>query len=400
MKNRSLVLLFLLIGFCFYAEGQTPSPTSKLVKEKFDKVFISQNFDSASATWSTVSNNENLFLMQDGEYILNRKSLVSPFAVMANLENSLTAYRFVTSLKLLKTTTDDGSIGVIFMAQAGGQGGFILDINKNQQFRIRQINGNAYRYITGNAKEGGWIKSSLLKGLTVPNLIDIRYSQKNYDLYLNSTYVMSFSEIAYKSGDIGLLIGAGCKGSVDFIYIFTNDAGENLVKNDTQPNSPTTKNTSESDVAALAESIISLKTQINKLSDENNDLKQIIETQRSSEKENDQKNQQNKLQQKLLNDQIKQQQKSIDSLIKINTDLIRYKEMVEGNDGGDLVINLSKNLKNAKNRNDDLTKENQALKDSLNLFKKNMMNVSPSSAGQQKENNDSIKHQFTLPKEN
>ena len=34
--------------------------------------------------------------------------------------------------------------------------------------------------------------------------------------------------------------------------------------------------------------------------------------------------------------------------MKVNTDLLKYKEMVKGNDNGDLVINLSKNLKNEK----------------------------------------------------
>jgi hypothetical protein len=36
-------------------------------------------------------------------------------------------------------------------------------------------------------------------------------------------FIISFNEIIYKSGGIGLLIGPACKGSVDFIYLFTNE---------------------------------------------------------------------------------------------------------------------------------------------------------------------------------
>ncbi|HRC33128.1 MAG TPA: hypothetical protein PK736_06765 [Bacteroidia bacterium] len=39
-----------------------------MIHEKFDKLVVSENFDQSNNNWSTVSNNDNLFVMQDGEY--------------------------------------------------------------------------------------------------------------------------------------------------------------------------------------------------------------------------------------------------------------------------------------------------------------------------------------------
>ena len=63
--------------------------------------------------------------------------------------------------------------------------------------------------------------------------------------------------------------------------------------------------------------------------------------------------------------QLKNASFSFDSLMKVNNDLMKYKEMVKGNDNGDLVINLSKNLKNEKLVNDDLRIKNKLLTDSI-----------------------------------
>jgi len=49
--------------------------------------------------------------------------------------------------------------------------------------------------------------------------------------------------------------------------------------------------------------------------------------------------------------------------------------MVKGNDNGDLVINLSKNLKATKLKNEELLKSNQELKDLLLKANANFLQV-------------------------
>ena len=282
------------------------------------------------------------------------------------------------------------------MAQTGGQGGFIFEINKLQQYRLRQISSGVYRYLTGDAKTGGWIKSTVLKPIGLPNLFEVRTAEKNYDLYLNNVLIISFSEIAYKSGDIGYIVGPGSKGSIDFLYLFTNQKG-----NDGEITNSTVSENGESspdnDIMALAESIIGLKTQINKLTEENEDLKQIISSMKSAEKDNANSKAEADKNIKKLEAQIKKNQASFDSLLKVNEELYKYKELVKGNDNGDIVINLSKSLKAEKLKNEALTKQNQELKDILqaNPSSKKTPPSKPDSTKEKVENGG-----FVLPKEN
>ncbi len=403
--KKSAFLLFYNLCITISCFGQQSTTFKPLVTEKFDKLYLSENFDSSGTYWTTVSNNENLLLVQDGEYILNRKASISPYASIGNFNCNLTSYRFVTSLKLEKSTNDDGGIGIIFMAQPGGQGGFIFEINKSQQFRLRQIAANAYHYLTGNQKDGGWVKSTLVKGLNFPNLIEVRTSDKNYDIYLNNSLLLSFTEIAYKVGEIGYIIGPGSKGKVDFLYLFTNQKGQENESSDTKKSDILSP---ENDVMALAESIITLKTQINKLTEESEDQKQIIQGLKGAEKENEALKLANDKSMKILQSKLKSSQVSFDSLVKVNIELLPYKEMVRGNDGGDLVINLSKNLKAEKLKNEELQKANQALRDSLNqslskVTKTKSANANPTSNTNQsdslkKTNNN--KKDFSLPSGN
>ena len=257
------------------------------VIEKFDKLLLNENFDSSNTNWSTVSNAENLLIVQEGEYIMHRKSTLSPYAVMGNFNNDLSVFKLITSLKLDRTSAPEGSIGLIFMAQPDGKGGFIFEINKNS-YRLRQINRGSYKYLSGTAKTSGWVESNFVKTLNLPNLVEVRKAQQKYDILLNNNYLMGFSEPAYTSGNFGFIIGPASKGKADFLYLFTtlkdsnNDADG--LSNKTGDNS---ENTRESDVLALVESIITLKTQINKLTEDNDDLKQMLQAMRSGEKENE-----------------------------------------------------------------------------------------------------------------
>ncbi|QQR96039.1 MAG: hypothetical protein IPJ93_05035 [Bacteroidota bacterium] len=143
---------------------------AQTVNEKFDRLDLSENFDTSSGMWTFMSNSENLFLVQEGEYILNRKAPEKPYAIIANYDYNQLAFKMVTSLKIEKANDQNGSVGVMFMAQNDGNGGFIFEINTLKQFRLRQIVAGSYKYLTGDAKSGGWVKSNFINNLNVYNL--------------------------------------------------------------------------------------------------------------------------------------------------------------------------------------------------------------------------------------
>lgn len=365
---------------------------AQTVNEKFDRLDLSENFDTSSGMWTFMSNSENLFLVQEGEYILNRKAPEKPYAIIANYDYNQPAFRMVTSLKIEKANDQNGSVGVMFMAQNDGNGGFIFEINTLKQFRLRQIVAGSYKYLTGDAKSGGWVKSNFINNLNVYNLFELRFSQRNYDIYLNNNLLMSFTEIAYKNGRFGYIVGPGSRAKIDFLYLFSaSGKGEPTAgssnNNQQQEGSP--------DVIQLAESIIKLKTQINKLQAENEELTRNLENVKTADQEDENER---KLKDKTITDLQKQMTKkeaSFDSLLKVNQTLQKYKEMVAGNENSDLIITLSKSVKAEKEKNKQLT-------DSLQILKTELMKQKGAKATPpvEKKEPQKVNTEFTLPKEN
>lgn len=399
--NRSLLTAqqtLLVLGLLLFVQPLN----AQLVKERFDKLSLSENFDSINTYWTTLANAENLFIVQDGEYILQRKAPAAPYAIIANFEEDFTSFRAVTSMKLDKSMSDDATVGFLFMMQAEGQGGFLCEINKNKEYRLRQIVSGSYRYLSGNSKDGGWVKSSHLNEPNFSNMIEIRTANRNYDLYINSSFVQSFSEPSYKSGKMGLIIGPSSRGKVDFIYVFTISSVPATTSNSSAGKNETgvTNTVAGPDMIELAESIIKLKTQINKLNEENEDLKKTISAMKSGDQERDVTFKNMEKQIKNLQDQIKRKESSMDSLAKANTELLKYKEMVGGNENADLIITLSKAVKAEKEKNAQLESENKELREKLGLPKSAPGNKPPKPAGSTATPPKKDPNVFSLPKDN
>ncbi len=384
LKFLSVLITGWLLTAAMPSRGQ-------LVNEKFDRLDLSENFDSASDKWTFLSNIENLFLVQEGEYILNRKAPEKPFALIANYDYNEQAFKLVTAVKIEKAADQNGSIGIIFMAQNDGNGGFIFEINAEKQFRLRQIVSGKYNYMTGDAKNGGWTKSNALNGLNTYNVIDIRTSNRNYDIYINNNLLLSFTEIAYKTGRFGFIIGPATRAKIDYFYLFSAPQANEVSKSQDGASS------GSPDIIELAESIIKLKTQINKLQAENEDLKRNLENKKTADNEDENER---KLKDRTILDlqkKLAQKDASFDSLMKVNEGLLKYKNLVAGNENSDLIITLSKSVKAEKEKN-------QQLSDSLKILKAELAkarNSKPTTVEEKKEPKEQKQNtEFTLPKEN
>lgn len=358
--TKKLFLIFLLAPFI----GYTQVINGPVVSGRFDQTFLMENFDAPNSTWPIVSNADNLLLIQDGELIIQRRNTVNPFAVFGSIENNLTEYRLVTSLKIVKSG-QEGNLGLVFMAQSNGSGGFIFEINNRQEYRLRQITGSIYKILSGDLRNDGWVKSSLVLESGKANVVEIRTINRKYDILLNNKYLMSFSEMAYRSGNFGYVAGPSTKGVVDFLYIFQNESS-----NKTSTETPSSQVSNE-DVIALSESIIALRTQINKLSAENEEMRTLIKAQRSEQE--DVKSDKLYLQKQILELQhnIANLRQSNDSLLQVNKEFSGIKSGTGNSGDNDIIIVLSKNLKAEKQRNDELKNENLQLKKELDKLRGN-----------------------------
>ena len=343
----------------------TDYATAQRVRDRFDLLTFSDNFDAPSERWTTEANSDNLLVIQDGEYILHRKNTSTPFLVIAGLDKEVDDCRLVASLRLDKNYGSDPTAGILFMMQPQASGGFLIELNRKKEFRVRQITAGNYQYLTGTSKNGGWTKCSPANEAGLNNIIEIRTAGGNYDLYVNDVYLVSFFEPSYKSGSVALVIGPDTRVRIDYVYIFTKspvaaDINTSEVKSPTD--SAAESSSSTEDIIKLAESIIQLKTQINTLKQENEELRKAVSSLRSGESEKSVEIKSMEAEIKSMQDQIASRDSEIIKLTTEKDALLKYKEMTGGNENSDALITLSKALKSETEKNLKLEEEIRKLK--------------------------------------
>lgn len=215
MKQLSC-LYTLLFFFSLQALGQ------QTVHKKLNQLMLDESFSELNDIWPVLTNDDNFFVFDDGEYFMNRTKIGSPYAIMGNWENDLNSFSVRTSLMLGPVESMSQSLGIILRASSDGQSAIICEINKFHRFRIRQLIEGKYVIISTEGKEG-WIKNAIIKGINEYNDINIRTNGTDHDLYINGLLIYSFRVEGLETGSFGLFIGPETKGRVDFISIHADE---------------------------------------------------------------------------------------------------------------------------------------------------------------------------------
>lgn len=291
MNRICFALIFFLLFFLLQA-GVAVSVFGQLVKIEFPRIVLNEPFDEDRDIWRNMSNSENLFLMQGGEYVLRRKNMYSPYSIFPAWKNTLPAYRMQASMKLDDLKNEEAFIGLIFMAQQDGSGAFVFELNARGQYRLKQLVGVNFKLLTGDIKTDGWVNETAVNPAGQFNLVDIRTARRNYDIYLNEKYLFSFTEPAYKTGDIGISIGPATRARIDFISIHDTEddlskkTGESTtVYQPTEAGKDPTSAASEKNAGA-SEVILKLVEQVSKLTLENQVLKDSLQLLRKQLEQN------------------------------------------------------------------------------------------------------------------
>ncbi|MBK5284353.1 MAG: hypothetical protein JJE25_03035, partial [Bacteroidia bacterium] len=223
MKAKSkyflAVLFFVVAGISISAEAQ-------LVKLTFQESALGEDFKTDNDLWLTASNADNFFLIQNGEYILRRKNSLTGYTIFPKWENQLSEYSITAGIKLLSTSGEEATAGIIFMAQADNRGALIFEFNKRNQYRIKKLEGVNYKLMTGDQKSSGWVGSEFFLPPDQYNKVKISTSEKKYDIYVNNNLLSSFTELAYKNGRAGIILGPST--NVDWDYFYVNIAQKKI----------------------------------------------------------------------------------------------------------------------------------------------------------------------------
>ena len=156
--NQLSCLPILFVVFSFQAIGQ------QTVHKKLNQLMLDESFSELNNLWPVLTNDDNFFVFDEGEYFMNRTKAESPYAVMSNWENDLTSFSVRTSLMLGPVEKNNQSLGLIIRASKSGKSAIICEINKFHRFRIRQLIEGNYVTLTSEGKDG-WIKNTVVKGV-------------------------------------------------------------------------------------------------------------------------------------------------------------------------------------------------------------------------------------------
>ena len=263
MKQIITVTLLLVITLSSTITAQNIS------SESYNTEFIHEDFNSEGEHFKTVTTTDNYFILDKGDYLLSRNNKDSEYAIIAN-NSSVTDFVIKTAVRIGPSENKKASVGIILKAQLDGKGAIIFEINKKKEYRIKQLIGNNYQTLSGNAKQEGWVKNKLVNGVDEHNFIEIRSEKNIYDIYINSKYLTTFFIPDFTSGSCGLIISPATKARISYYYI--NTKGERTaVANYTNENTASVNETIEQ----LNKRIVILEENNAKLNELNTDSKAL-----------------------------------------------------------------------------------------------------------------------------
>jgi hypothetical protein len=330
-----------ILGSVFFLFLALNSFCQEPINLEFNEVALREEFSSQNENWPYLTTMENLYVPDKDEYFMHRRHLTNPYAITTNWKNNLSTFNILTTLKLGPTETEEQSVGVIFLIQGDGKGAIVFEFNKFKQYRIKQLVGAYYKFISGDVESKGWVKSSLLAQKDEYNEIDIRVNLPQVDIYLNGKFVKSFDVMDYKPGGMGFLIGPDTKAKSDYFYVYTTSDGQETaeveMKKDQESRSAVEQLSKmryelEQEKRNLRECQLERQTAVTKLEDEMANLRQ-------------------------QNERLSMQ----------NRQLHEFKDQVLVEVDEDVFLTLAENLKSEILKNQTLEGQVQVYKDSLKL---------------------------------
>ena len=213
MKKIISISIFLLSLICLPSYAQpyvTGETTTKVFSEDFSD--LSKSFPVTSSKdpkfWGTYG---------DGYYFMERK-IERPRVVLANFDGTSKDFYLKTKIQLGPVKSKSSTVGVLFLTQPGGKGGFLLEINKKRHFRIKDIGNNN---IITTQTEGGWMKTKSIFGVRQNNKVEIKAFRGKFDIYFNNEYVYSFINKTYKKGAFGAYIGGFSEAKISYFNVYS-----------------------------------------------------------------------------------------------------------------------------------------------------------------------------------
>ena len=335
-SNRTLLsgnIILILFLLAFEASAQDP------ISLEYNIMELREEFSDKNDYWPYLTTMENLYVPDKDEYFMHRRNKSAAYAIITDWKNNLSEFNILTTLKLGPADDENNTIGVIFLVQKDGKGAVVFEFNKFKQYRIKQLVGSYYKFLSGDTETNGWVKSSALAGKNEYNAIDIRVQLPQVDVYVNEKFLQSFDVLEYEPGNMGFLIGSDTKAKSDYFYVYTTETGKQTAEEEMK-----TEQENRSATEQLAK--VRYELEQNKRS-----LKECqMERQKAVS---------------VLEEELGKLRQSNDRMALQNRQLQEFKNQVLVEVDEDVFLTLAENLKTEIIKNQKLESQVQVYKDSL-----------------------------------
>ena len=351
LRLITITLIFLISSKIF---------SQNISTSEFNENLINEDFNKRSKVFKTVTDSENYFIIDNGDYFLSRHNSDTEYAIFANNSN-VSDFIIRTAIRIGPSKNNDASLGLILKAQRDAEGAIIFEINKKGQYRIKQLNRDKYHILSGN-KNNGWIKETSINGVDEINNIEIRSEKNIYDIYINNDFVTTFFIPDFTSGSCGIVISPQTKVRLSYFNIIVKDKNQDSISKSNLEGL-----TTEKTIEKLSKRIQNIEEKYDKL----NSIYTVQETLHQEEVSN-LKNEKDSL--ISINNEhitrIKEQENQINKLDEINILLEKInQDNVKLENELDLLQNKNEKLKeknsNLTNKNTNLVQEKTKISDRI-----------------------------------
>ena len=194
---------------------------------------ITENFNKSESSFPILTNIDNYFIIDNGDYLLSRNNTESEYAILASTNEMISDFTLKTAIKIGPSSIKKASAGILIKAQSSGRGALVFEINRKGEFRIKELqNNNTYKYLSGKNSNEGWVKNKDIRGQDQFNSIEIRCKENTYDIYVNNKFITTLFSSSFKSGRMGIVIGKDAKARIAYYNIDVPADSENNLVNE------------------------------------------------------------------------------------------------------------------------------------------------------------------------
>ena len=180
---------------------------------------IVENFNDSESSFPILTNIDNYFIIDNGDYLLSRNNTETEYAILARSSEMIKDFNLKTAIKIGPSSFKRSSAGILIKAQTTGSGALVFEINRKGEFRIKELRNKTYKYLTGKSSNEGWVKNKGIKGEGEFNSIEIRCKDNLYDIYINNKFITNLFSDSFSSGRMGILIGRDAKARVAYYHL-------------------------------------------------------------------------------------------------------------------------------------------------------------------------------------